>query len=176
MTSVLPQSWATQLSSMGDASDNSKDEGLMGKIERLVTPPAEGTPLRPYIRLVRENVESVASDVSGSVQRLEERVGAEVEAQLQALPEMSPGDQNRPKYATALQQAMIRPELKFGAVVGGTALVSLRFGGRAFLRNTFFVGALAGLAFYPQKFGSLVPNAENFEKVKAAIKQQFLGK
>ena len=44
---------------------------------------------------------------------------------------------------------MLRPEIKFGCIVGATALLSARFGPRAFVRNTAIMAGVGGYVAYP---------------------------
>lgn len=123
--------------------------GLLGRAEEILKAPEEGTALRPYISQAREAVTGAATTVTGEINNLAQQVDTTVEEQLKKVNafETNTGG-NATKGASVI--SLLRPELKFGAIVGATALLSAKFGPRAFFRNTLVMSAVGGYIAYPE--------------------------
>ena len=59
-------------------------------------------------------------------------------------------------FDDVLSGARIRPDLKFAAIVGLTALVSSRFGARSLVRNTTVVSLISTIAIFPDSVSKSV--------------------
>ena len=124
------------------ANENDSNEGLLKSVEEAFTVPQEGTPLRPFITAARESAASFITETNNSVRSVADTVNKEITPRIESVTAPTGFDD-------VLSGARVRPDIKFVALVGLTALVSSRFGARAFVRNTTIASAISGVAFFP---------------------------
>lgn len=129
--------------------DETRVKGLLGRAEDILKAPEEGTALRPYISQAREAVEGVATTVTGGINTFAQQVDTTVDEQLKKVNAFETNAAGNTAQGASLI-SLLRPELKFGAIVGATALVSAKFGPRAFFRNTLVMSTVGGYIAYPE--------------------------
>ena len=122
-------------------------QGILKRAEEILTVPAGGTPLRPLITAARESAQSLITQTNSGVRDLAETVTNEITDQVVKPPK---------GFDDVLSGAQIRPDLKFAAIVGLTALVSSRFGARSLVRNTTVVSLISGIAIFPDSVAKSV--------------------
>ena len=141
-----------------------REEGFLKKAESIISigQSEQGTPLRPLIKSARESATSFLRSSEASVTSLSNDLSKNYE---QTIGDRI--DTIKPSNDTIYTGARIRPDLKFAAVVGLTALVSSRFGFRAFARNTAVVSFLSGAAFFPDSM------ARGWDKTQNTIRNSI---
>ena len=133
---------------MDEGTTTKAGQGILKRAEEILTVPAAGTPLRPLITAARESAQSLITQTNSGVRDLAETVTNEITDQVVVKP---------PKgFDDVLSGARIRPDLKFAAIVGLTALVSSRFGARSLVRNTTVVSLISTIAIFPDSVSKSV--------------------
>ena len=121
---------------MSSSSTDGTGRGLLGRAEAALNAPADGTPLRPYITSVRKAVTGAATSVTAQVDSLVEQVDSTVDGAVKSVDEALTLDGNGTTSehdgvtsgagGIVPSFAMLRPEIKFGCIVGANALLSPR--------------------------------------------------
>ncbi len=117
-------------------------KGALDEAAELLRAPPEGTVLRPYIRAARETVVGAVDAAGAQADDLRRAADAQAEELRRRAEQVVPVGDN-------VVGASIRPDLKLGVFVGLTAVLSARFGPRAFLRNTGAAALGGSLFWYP---------------------------
>jgi hypothetical protein len=120
--------------------DQQPQKGLLKVAEEALTVPKEGTPLRPFITAARLSAQSFITETNNSVQSVAETVNKEITPKMESIPN---------GFGNAMSGARIRPDFKFAAVVGVTALLSSKFGMRPLIRNSTIASIFSGITFFP---------------------------
>ena len=117
--------------------------------------PEGGTPIRPFVRKIRLQVESFYSDSEKQVVEMKEKVVDNVkdvqENRGKQLDELVPSEVKKQRETWRERFIHVNPktEIKVGIAMAAIAFLSRKRGPRVFIRNTLVGGTFVAAYFYP---------------------------
>eukprot|EP00943_MAST-04B_sp_MAST-4B-sp1_P007028 g7028.t1 len=129
--------------------------GVWDRISEAFTIPKEGTAIRPFVRGIRLQIQSLYSDSEKQVVEMKEKVVGNVKGVQENtgkhLDDLVPAEvkKHQESWKERLKYVNPKPEIKALITMSGIGLVSYKFGARVFLRNSVVGGVLVAAYYYP---------------------------